>query len=157
VKKLVGILAVSVLFVLMACNNNCYVPTRALLGVAFVDSAKLAPITMQQVTIKGEGNDSILYNASSEQTVFLPLHQNQSVTRFEFSFLRHAEDESVTNYILEVKHTPFPQLISPECGCVMFHSIESAQLYNATDTLDVEVYSTNVINVESDVHLKVYL
>ncbi len=156
-KKLVGILAVSVLFVLMACNNNCYVPTRALLGVAFVDSAKLAPITMQQVTIKGDGNDSILYNASSEQTVFLPLHDSQSVTRFEVSFLRHKTDSVVTPYVLEVHHLPFPQLISPECGCVMFHSIESAQLYNATDTLDVEVYSTNVINVESDVHLKVYL
>ena len=145
------------LFVLMACNNNCYVPTRALLGVAFVDSAKLAPLTVQQITIKGEGNDSLLYNASSQQTVFLPLHDSQSVTRFEVSFLRHKEDESVTNYVLEVMHTPFPQLISSECGCVMFHSIESAQLYNATDTLEVEVYSKNVINVESDVHLKVYL
>lgn len=156
-RKLIGILSVVTLFALMACNNNCYVPTRALLGVAFVDSVKLTPLTVQQVTVKGEGNDSILYNATSQQTVFLPLHQNQSVTRFEVSFLRSNTDTIVTPYILEVNHTPFPQLISPECGCVMFHSIESAQLFNATDTLDVEVYSTNVINVESDVHLKVYL
>lgn len=156
-KKIIGILAVSALIALMACNNNCYVPTRALLGIAFIDSTKLAPLTVKQLTIKGEGNDSILYNASSESTAFLPLHQNQGVTRFEMSFLRNETDTLVTSYVLEVKHQPFPQLISPECGCVMFHTIESAQLFNATDTLNVEVYSTNVINVESDVHLKVLL
>jgi hypothetical protein len=157
VKKLIGFITVAFLMVMMACNNNCYVPTRALLGVAFMDSAQLKPVTVKQLTIKGEGNDSILYNASSEQSVFLPLHQNQTVTRFEMSFLRHKEDTIPTAYTLEIKHQPYPQLISEECGCTMFHTIESAQLYNDTDTLDVEVYSSNIINVEGDVHVKVYL
>ncbi|MEE1183172.1 MAG: DUF6452 family protein [Paludibacteraceae bacterium] len=156
-KKLIGFIAAAFLIALMACTNNCYVPTRALLGVAFMDSAQLKPVTVKQLTIKGEGNDSILYNASSEQSVFLPLHQNQTVTRFDMSFLRHKEDTVPTAYTLEVKHQPYPQLISEECGCVMFHSIDTATCYNAQESLRVEIYSTNVINVEGDVQLKISL
>lgn len=156
-KRIAGILVVGALIGLMACNNNCYVPTYTALGVSFVDSTTLKPKTVQMITVKGVGSDSVLYNNANASSVYMPLKQQSTETVFEISFKKNNADPAATPYLLKVNYQSYPQLISPECGCVLFHSIDSAQCSNSTDTLKLEIYNASVINVAQDVHLKIYL
>lgn len=156
-KKVLGIIIAVLLMGLCACKNNCYVPTYGNMGIAFVDSATLAPVSVKGLTIKGVGNDSVLYNNATASTAYVPLKQNATETQFEMSFLRGATDSIASEYVLTVGSQPYPQLIGPECGCVMFYSIQSVTCHGATDTLHVEMYHTDVINEAKDIHVKIYL
>lgn len=143
---------------LFACTNNCYLPKRALLGVSFVDSTALKPKDIENVTVKGVGNDSILYDGVSKlNVIYLPLKQNETSTSFEISFKATPNESVLRQYILTVSHNSFPQLISEECGCVMFHTVDSAWWDGGLEMPRIEVFNPNVINVENDVHLKIYM
>ncbi len=145
------------LLLAVSCGNNCYVSQRAQAGVAFMDSTGLKPQTVYQVTVKGVDNDSILYDAvASLSVIALPLKNSEESTQFEVSFQTTSEGAK-QDYLLTIQHTNFPQLISPECGCVMFHSITDAQFVGESDAPSVVIYNPQVMNVEDEVHLKISL
>ncbi len=141
-----------------ACSNNCYVPTRALLGVSFLNAETLQPQDVTDLVVKGVGSDSVLYDMPTAiNVIYLPLKPDGSSTSFDISFKSTQNEEQAGQYQLTVLHESYPQLISPECGCVMFHTIQGAQCSNESQTLQLEVYNPHVMNVENDVHLKIYL
>jgi hypothetical protein len=156
-KKCFGIGVILFLVGLFACTNQCYVPMHSKMGLAFVDSTTLKPKKVSSFSIKGVGVDSVLYSNKEVDVAFMPLKQNAPESQFELSFLKNANDETATSYLLNITYEPYPQLISEECGCAMFYRIQSATCSNETDTLHVEIYNADVINVEEDVHIKIYL
>lgn len=156
-KKSIGIAIGLLCLLFAACDNHCYVPQKTALGIAFIDSATLKPYTVTELTLKGVGNDSILYNNVSASTVFIPLKQAAPQTDFEIAFKRNDPQATQQQYLLSVTYNAYPQLINPECGCVMFYELNSAACGNETEVLNVEIYNKNVENIQSDVHLKIYL
>lgn len=150
---------IPLLLLAASCGNNCYVPQRAQAGVAFMDSTGLQPKDLYRVTVKGMGNDSLLYDAvASLSVIYLPLKNSETSTQFEVTCqLSSDEGAMLQNYLLTIQHTNYPQLISPECGCVMFHTITDAQFVGQEGASMVEIYNPQVVNIEQDVHIKVSL
>lgn len=159
-RKVAGIVIALLCVLFVACDNHCYVPQKSMLGIAFVDSTTLKPLGMNYIGIQGVGSDSIITTGQQASEIFVPLKQNAPQTDFVLAFSRTIEGVEVITYChLNVSYNAYPQLVNPECGCVMFYELESATCTNAEtgEVLNMELYNTNVVNIERDVHLKIHL
>ncbi len=142
--------------VLASCTSECYQSKRSLLGVTFLDSLTMKPLTVQRLTVKGVGSDSILYNNVNVNTVFLPMHLTADLTEYEFTILPPTEDQVVISFILSVKHNVRPFFVSKECGCVASYEIRDMSYTPNVFIKKAEIYNPSVLNVEGDVHIKIY-
>ncbi len=145
---------------LVGCESDCFVAQKALLGVIFYDEDDLSQHTFTYLTVKGVGTDSLLYDSVSTSTIYLPLKPNDDNTSFECTYSVAITDSTYEDFpfVINVSHTPQPQLISEECGCVMFQIINEFTLEgDAAADWRVEYYNTEITNVESDIHVQVYI
>ena len=154
--KIAVVVAVLAGAVLASCTSECYQSKRSLLGVTFLDSLTMKPLTVQRLTVKGVGSDSILYNNVNVNTVFLPMHLTADHTEYEFTILPPAEDQVVISFILSVKHNVRPFFVSKECGCVASYEIRDMSYTPNVFIKKAEIYNPSVLNVEGDVHIKIY-
>ncbi|HPG55919.1 MAG TPA: DUF6452 family protein [Candidatus Enterocola sp.] len=148
--------AIIIAVCMASCSGDCYVPTKARMGVAFMDSTTLKPYTINGLTVQGVGSDSILYNKVNTSVIYLPLHDNAEQTDFKITIASTVEGEQDKEYIMHIDHTPRPQLISPECGCVMFQTVISADVSPVMSDYTIEIYNAEVKNIENDIHLKIF-
>ncbi|MBQ1752078.1 MAG: hypothetical protein II455_06055 [Paludibacteraceae bacterium] len=154
--KIAVVVAVLAGAVLASCTSECYQSKRSLLGVTFLDSLTMKPLTVQRLTVKGVGSDSILYNNVNVNTVFLPMHLTADLTEYEFTILPPTEDQVVISFILSVKHNVRPFFVSKECGCVASYEIRDMSYTPNVFIKKAEIYNPSVLNVEGDVHIKIY-
>lgn len=146
--------------VLSGCVSDCYVAQKALMGMVFYNKADKSERVFPLLVVKGVGSDSLLYNGASSSRLFLPLKANADTTRFECSYTDVID--SVTSYTypftITVTHTPMPQLISEECGCVMFQTLNEVSFQgDVSATWETVIYNPEVTNVEEDIHVQIYI
>jgi hypothetical protein len=104
----------------------------------------------------GVDNDSILYNNAWLSAICLPLHSNSNITDYKFVLPTRIEGkETPDTIILHIEHTPLPQLISEECGCTMYHTINNATLENNTYDFKILVTNPNVVNDDTETNIKI--
>lgn len=154
--KIAVVVAVLAGAVLASCTSECYQSKRSLLGVTFLDSLTMKPLTVQRLTVKGVGSDSILYNNVNVNTVFLPMHLTADLTEYEFTILPPTEEQVVISFKLAVKHNVRPFFVSKECGCVASYEIRDMSYTPNVFIKKAEIYNPSVLNVEGDVHIKIY-
>lgn len=142
--------------ILTSCISECYESRRSLLGVAFLDSITLKPLTVQRLTVKGVGSDSVLYNNVSVNSVYLPLHLTQNITEYEFVLKPETEEEVTVSFILTVNCNVRPFFVSKECGCVASYYIKGMAYTPNTFVKKAEIYKAEILNLEGDVHIKIY-
>ncbi|MCQ2337255.1 MAG: DUF6452 family protein [Paludibacteraceae bacterium] len=151
------LIIVAVFAVFASCRKDCYMPTRSLLGIAFIDSATVKPVTVNGVTVKGVGSDSILYDSVNVSKVYLPLHITKDTTEFQFKVAAIGDFKEGVEFTLKVVHSTSPQFVNPECGCVPFQVIKKFEFSMPKLFKKVELYNSEIQNIEQDVHIKVYL
>lgn len=107
--------------------------------------------SIDSITVKGQGNDSILYNNTKRvSSIKLPLKKFDTQTTFEVSF-------NDTIDIITISYTNNePHFVSLECGCEVFHTINSV-----TTTLSyidsVEIVNREInINSQNAENIKIY-
>lgn len=154
--KIAALSAVVVCVALTSCTTDCYESKRTLLGVAFIDSLSLKPITIQRLTVKGAGSDSVLYNNVSVSTIYLPMHITQELTEYEFAIAPETEEEEMVFFTLSVNHTTRPFFVSKECGCIASHEVFEVCYTPNKLVKSIDIYNSSVLNVENDIHIKIY-
>lgn len=146
-KIIVYIISIITLGLLISCGSECYVQQMSSLSISFLDSTTYKAKNISGLTVIGLNNDSILYNNRTLSSVQLPLHFNETHTVFRFILPTRVEGNTVPDTILlKIDHTPKPQLVSKECGCVMFHTLHDAKLINNTYNFKLQITNTNVVN-----------
>ena len=128
--------------VLASCTSECYESRRSLLGVAFLDSISLKPLTVQRLTVKGVGSDSI--------------HITQEKTEYEFVIKPATEEEVTVSFVLTVNCNVRPFFVNKECGCVASYYIKDMSYTSNTFVKKAEIYKAEILNLEGDVHIKIY-
>lgn len=157
IKRTLYCIIVIAAVVLTSCRENCYLPSRSLLGVAFVDSLSNQAINLNSLTVKAVGCDSVLYKNVTDKFVSLPLHITSNETDYKFAAAAFTEESDSVKFTLKVYHTSAPQFVSPECGCVPYYKVDSVIVESETRRVTgVELYDDNVVNAENSVHVKIY-
>ena len=139
-----------------SCTSECYVAKESKIQISFLDSITYKKKNITELTVQGVSNDSILYSNVSVNLISLPLHNNQNETSYKFILpTRVAESTVPDTIILQINQTPKPQLISKECGCVMFHTINDVKLLNNTYNFKLDITNSNITNDDKDSHIKI--
>lgn len=138
---------ISIIFfgaICFSCTSECYVSKEAKLGISFLDSIAYKPKNINNLTVMGVENDSILYKGNVS-AIYLPLRSNDTNTNYRLILPTKTEGKETPDTIfLHIDHTPKPQLISEECGCAMFHELHDAKLVNNTYNFKIQVTNQNV-------------
>ena len=104
-------------------------------NTVFYDYETKKPATPENVTLYGMDNPVKLYDNQRTQSALLPL----KVSDNETIFIIEINDTADT---IQFVHSNYLQLISKECGYLMFHKIDT--LYFTTNEID----SISLINRE---------
>lgn len=129
-------------------------PQKARMGLTFLSASTQRVQVPGAVTIQGIGSDSVLYSASSASSFYLPLKNAADSTAFNIAI---TNDTLTLSTELTVWHKNKPQLVSEECGCVVFHVIDSIRFTLLPESWNVSIYDSNVLNVENASHVHVTL
>lgn len=107
---------------------------------------KVMPI---ELSVKGVGSDSLLYNAQSDlSTISLPLRADTLRTNYEVSW---AGGEG----ILSIDHTNEETFISFECGCFVYHTLTDVQVAgNGLTSAEIVNQQVTVAN-ETHLHIRI--
>ena len=107
--------------------------------------------SIDSITVKGQGNDSILYNNTKRvSSIKLPLKKFDTETSFYITF-NDVTDKIIINYA-----NSEPYFSSLECGCEVFHSIESiSATTNFIDSIEIVNGEIN-INSQNAENIKIY-
>ena len=108
--------------------------------------------TLDSITVRGLGNDSLLYdNKTSLTSIFLPLRTDSNLTAYEL----RAYNRTDTLYI---RHDNNVNFISLACGCFVYHEltdisfagtlIDSLNILNAT----IENYKQDNLRLYMSLH-----
>jgi len=105
-------------------------------------------LTIDSITVKGVGIDSILYkNSKKISSIFLPLNKFKTESKFSVKF------NQVTDTIT-ILHSNVEQYLSLECGCIKVHSIDTVLTTNHyIDSVKIKVRNVNTIQSE---HVQIY-
>ena len=108
-------------------------------------------LSIDSVSVKGQGNDSILYNNTKRvSSIKLPLKKFDTETSFNITF-NDVTDRIIINYA-----NSEPYFTSLECGCEVFHSIESiSTTTNFIDSIEIVNGEIN-INSQNAENIKIY-
>ena len=141
---------------MLSCTAECYVAKESKLGISFLDSISYKKKNISSLTVLGLDNDSVLYYNANVSAIYLPLHINNNNTKYRVILpTRVAEKTTPDTILLNIDHTPMPQLISEECGCAMFHSLQNVALENNTYNSKLDITNPNVINDDKETNIKI--
>jgi len=136
---------------LAACHELCYDNTSIKVGVAVVDSLSQQH-KLQVFSVCGEGSDSVLYQNTALDMFYLPLRKD--TTQCAFLFTVGADSLTRQTYRMQINYQNYPQLISPECGCEIFHTLQSAS-FEADQAYPVSIINSQVQNTANEIHLQI--
>lgn len=137
---------------LVSCaEDGCQESRIVKVNARFFDKASNEPMALT-LTLKGVDNDSLLLNSASKVSMFeLFLKQDTSVTAYVLSF--PADD--VDNDTLFIRHINKDKVISMDCGCATFSTIES--VYYSRHTIDSLVLINKAIGTSDEENIRIYL
>jgi hypothetical protein len=151
VKIMMWCAIISLSWIVCSCDEFCEVSNRTAMVVKFYTLGTDSARTMNNMSIQGVGNDSVLYDAANLSSALFPLNPNADVTGYVITNDTVAVDTITVTY---ARHNGF---ISSECGCVTYsdiseikttnHSIREIKITNAG--VSTVSYRENVINAEN--------
>ena len=136
---------------LVSCaEEGCQESRIVKVNARFFDKASNEPMALT-LTLKGVDNDSLLLNSASKVSMFeLFLKQDTSVTAYVLSF--PADD--VDNDTLFIRHTNKDKVISMDCGCATFSTIDA--VYYTKHTIDSLVLINKAIGTSDEENIRIY-
>jgi hypothetical protein len=159
-KRLTNIVLLFAILLTASCNNDeqCrkdrYVKMQVgTYHVTYNPTTKTrtaAYLTIDSMTVKGIGVDSILYNnVKKKNTITLPLNKLDSVSRFQITF------NDVTDTIT-ILHTNYDTYLSLECGCIKTHTLDSViTTTHFLDSASIFIHDVNT-STSAKEHIKLY-
>lgn len=135
----------------LSCDEFCEDENRTAVVVNFYSISTDLQITVPKMTIRGVGNDSVLYRVKDLSSALCPLNPAGDTTKYIFQNDTNGID---TVTFIYTRHNGF---ISSECGCVSFaeiasvdtttHAIRNIKITNPSVT--TVSYRQGVINAEN--------
>lgn len=117
--------------VLFSCDEYCDQGTTTAMVVDFYNSASETPLSLSNYEMTGV-NALVIDSFRLRQYngfVLVPLSNASDTSRFVLHLLNTRQDTLV---VVSQRH---PQLVSAECGCAMFATIDTAFLTQTSDTI----------------------
>lgn len=157
--RLIFLLVIAFFTGMISCNNDdtCRKNKRIDLGVKFyLDTLNLKTnkhdimtLTMDSITVKGVGVDSVLYNNKKKiSSIRLPLNKLAEESRYSICF-NNIYDTLVIRY----KNTE--EYLSLECGSIRTHSIE--EVLSTTHFIDSIIIKNPIVNTTANVeNIQIY-
>lgn len=106
-------------------------------------------ITIDSITVKGIGVDSILYNNKKTSSITLPLNKLATESKYEIKF------NQITDTVT-ILHTNMDTYLSLECGCIKTHTIDTVLTTNHfLDSIGISVHDVNT-STSAQEHIKLY-
>lgn len=136
------------------CRKDRYVKMQvAVYHVTYNPTTKTrtaAYLTIDSLTAKGIGVDSILYNNQKKiYSMTLPLNKLDSVSRFQVTF-------NNTTDTVTILHTNYDTYLSLECGCIKTHTVDSVITTNHfLDSASIFIHDVNT-STSAKEHIKLY-
>ncbi len=137
------------------CEDVSSLPVR--IGFYMTDTLNEEnPVAINNLTIYGMGNDSLLYNNNDEvASIELPLNATEDSCAFIFQYSNAQDSIIVPNDTIWFDYQRKPNLISMDCGFVTFYEInEIDYTRNVIDSVNVD--DPNISN-SLDEHIKIFL
>ncbi len=134
------------------CRKDRYVQMSALFYTKKLNTSTntyiTSTLTIDSLTAKGVGIDSLLYNNSKGiSKINFPLNKFKSESKFSIQF--NQSTDTIT-----IVHTNADEYLSLECGCIKVHSIDTVLTTNHfIDSIIIKVHNVNTIQGE---HLQIY-
>ncbi len=140
-----------IIFSLVSCaEEGCQESRIVKVNARFFDKASNEPLALT-LTLKGVGNDSLLYdNVAKVSTFEFFLKQDTSFTAFVLAF--PADD--VDNDTIFIRHTNKDKVISMDCGCATFSTINSIDY--SRHTIDSLVIRNKAIGTSDEENIRIY-
>ncbi len=151
IKILMWVAFASLAWVTLSCEEFCEESNRTAMVVNFYTFGTDSVKTMNKISIRGVGNDSILYNTKSLSSALCPLNPAVDITGYIIT------NDTIAIDTITITYTRHDAFISSECGCVSKahideisttnYSIKEVRVINA-DVTTVS-YRSNVVNAEN--------
>ena len=144
--------ALSPIWLTVSCDEFCEEPNRAAIVVNFYEFAnETTAKTMQKLSVKGVGNDSVLYKNANLSSVLFPLNPGTDITGLVII------NDTIAVDTLFVEYSRRNRVVSSECGCATEatvtriqrtdHSIRKVTITNPNIT--TVSYRDKVVNAEN--------
>jgi len=153
--KFAVILTVTTLLLSGCSSNGCYEDMSVKLYANFYtinSKNKVVAVSMDSMTVKGVGSDSILYKNQTLSGMVLDLNPNASQTQFLVTKLQDGY-LFVDTLTFEYQNKPWFQ--SLECGCRVFSTLKACRVDGVIFKTAV-IADSAVINLKSE-HVKLFL
>jgi hypothetical protein len=141
-------------FAFVGCNSKgCYenMNVRFVAGFYFVQRGSATRVSMDSVTVKGVGMDSMIYDNKTLSGMTLYLNPTATSTQFQISVQDNGQIYTDT---LTIHHNNHPSFESLECGYKVYYTLTSCSgLTTLADS--VSIYNASVNN-ETKEHVKIY-
>ncbi|OQC02816.1 MAG: hypothetical protein BWX77_00993 [Bacteroidetes bacterium ADurb.Bin090] len=140
---------------LQACvgNPNCYESKEVLVYCGFYSSETGKAGSIEKVSVRGLGSDSLIYNDKTLSKLALPLRSDAQ----ESVFIIEIEQSSIVfRDSLSLSHTNNEWFISMECGCIVLHTLLDARPGGASFIDSVCIVNPEIKNAVTE-HVKIYL
>jgi len=159
-KHITKIILLLAILLTVSCNNdeqcrkNRYVKMQVgIYHVTYNPTTKTRTatyLTIDSLTVKGIGVDSILYNnEKSKYSMTLPLNKLDTVSKFQVTF-------NNTTDTVTILHTNYDTYLSLECGCIKTHTIDSVKTSNHfLDSVSISIHDVNT-STSAKEHIKLY-
>lgn len=135
------------------CRKDKYVRMEAAFYQATYNSTSetttISSETLKNISVKGIGSDSILYENDTLSSVVLPLKKFENTTRFQITYGKLTDT-------ITVLHTNTDTYISLECGCVKTFVLDS--VYSTKHFIDSVKISLKDVNTTTSAkeNIKIY-
>jgi len=144
------LLLLAILTLVSCAEEGCQESRIVKVNARFFDKASNEPLALT-LTLKGVDNDSLLLDSVVKVSSFeLFLKQDTSFTAYVLSF--PAGD--VDNDTLFIRHINKDKIISMDCGCATFSTIES--IYWSRHTIDSLAIRNKVIGTSDEENIRIY-
>lgn len=159
-KHIINIVFLLVILVAASCNNDeqCrkdrYVKMQVgVYHVTYNPTTKTrtaAYLSLDSLTVKGIGVDSILYNNTKRiSSITLPLNKQDTESKFQVTF-------NNTTDTVTILHTNYDTYLSLECGCIKTHTVDSVITTNHfLDSASISIHDVNT-STSAKEHIKLY-
>lgn len=140
---------------LPACisNPNCYESKQVLVYCGLYSSENGRAGSIENVSVKGLGSDSMIYDNKTLAQLALPLRHDAQESVFIIEIL---QSSLLFRDSLRFLHTNNEWFISMECGCVVQHSLLDVQTGRAGFIDSVRIVNSDIQNIETE-HVKIYM
>lgn len=136
-------------------DSSCTESTTANAMMTFYSRSTSSALTIDSISVRGIGTDSILYDKSREvKYISVPLRINSNESAFQLNFYRSNSSANAQTDTVRFYHQNRPQYISPDCGCSVFYHIDSvSHTRHRIDT--VKIKQPEITN-QNEEHLQIY-